>query len=490
MQVLEGHSCDVTSCDFSGKYLASCSGDKSVRLWEINLDGKFEKVDFSPLLGHTYAVNCVRFSPFGTLLASCSTDGKAILWNLQNGEKVAEMQYLNGSPIRACSFASSSAVFATGSDDELVVLWDIATKSAIRVFEGHEGMVTAVAFTPDSAFLVSCSTAEEIMLWDGLYGHGKCLATVNNAHDLGILGCDISPQYEAISENGFLNGHYTIATCGNDDLVKIWSVKTSTTKSITLVTTFEGHTGNVMACRFSHDGALLASAGGDRIIFLWNMKTGQAVKKLEGHLRYITCCAFSKEALMATGSNDKTVIVWSLDKHNILNTSGDLSATDKEKSLKLSHKESFLSWTVEDVIRWLKSLDLEEFSEAFRHNSIDGKELVHLTHENLHTVMKIDSLGSRNKILRGIQCLKNPMWQHVLGDTDNDGMLTEFCCPITQDVMRNPVVAADGYSYEKQAIEEWFESGKETSPMTNEKLAHKLLIPNHVLQQLIQKNKD
>lgn len=83
MQVLEGHSCDVMSCDFSGKYLASCSGDKSIRLWEINEDGKFKEVQFSPLLDHTYGVNCVRFSPFGTLMASCSTDGRTILWNLQ-----------------------------------------------------------------------------------------------------------------------------------------------------------------------------------------------------------------------------------------------------------------------------------------------------------------------------------------------------------------------------------------------------------------------
>lgn len=47
----------------------------------------------------------------------------------------------------------------------------------------------------------------------------------------------------------------------------------------------------------------------------------------------------------------------------------------------------------------------------------------------------------------------------------------------------------DGYSYEKSAIEEWLQSGKETSPMTNETLAHKLLIPNLILLQLIQKYK-
>lgn len=82
-QVLVGHTSDVTSCDCFGDSLATCSGDKTVRLWFKNSEGSFTESDCSPLVEHTYGVNCVRFSPFGTLLASCSTDGKVILWNVQ-----------------------------------------------------------------------------------------------------------------------------------------------------------------------------------------------------------------------------------------------------------------------------------------------------------------------------------------------------------------------------------------------------------------------
>ena len=32
----------------------------------------------------------------------------------------------------------------------------------------------------------------------------------------------------------------------------------------------------------------------------------------------------------------------------------------------------------------------------------------------------------------------------------------EWLCPITLSIMRNPVIASDGHSYEKSAIEEWF----------------------------------
>ncbi|XP_027178324.1 putative U-box domain-containing protein 50 [Coffea eugenioides] len=61
-----------------------------------------------------------------------------------------------------------------------------------------------------------------------------------------------------------------------------------------------------------------------------------------------------------------------------------------------------------------------------------------------------------------------------------------FYCPIYQDIMKNPHIAADGFSYELEAIEEWLRTGHDTSPMTNLRLKHKQLTPNHTLRSLIQ----
>ncbi|GMN34003.1 hypothetical protein TIFTF001_004463 [Ficus carica] len=60
-----------------------------------------------------------------------------------------------------------------------------------------------------------------------------------------------------------------------------------------------------------------------------------------------------------------------------------------------------------------------------------------------------------------------------------------FLCPIFQEVMKNPQVAADGFSYEQEAIEEWLRMGNETSPMTNLRLKHTFLSSNHTLRTLI-----
>ncbi|KAG6663518.1 U-box domain-containing protein 33-like [Carya illinoinensis] len=63
---------------------------------------------------------------------------------------------------------------------------------------------------------------------------------------------------------------------------------------------------------------------------------------------------------------------------------------------------------------------------------------------------------------------------------------TYFLCPIFHEVMQDPHVAADGFTYEAEALRGWLDSGRDTSPMTNLKLEHCNLVPNHALRSAIQ----
>jgi len=60
-----------------------------------------------------------------------------------------------------------------------------------------------------------------------------------------------------------------------------------------------------------------------------------------------------------------------------------------------------------------------------------------------------------------------------------DGLL----CPITNELMEDPVLCADGHSYERTSIQEWLQS-HHTSPLTGMTLEHKLLVPNHALRKV------
>ena len=66
-----------------------------------------------------------------------------------------------------------------------------------------------------------------------------------------------------------------------------------------------------------------------------------------------------------------------------------------------------------------------------------------------------------------------------------DSLPQEFLCPISLEVMVDPVVAVDGHSYERANIAAWF-NAHDSSPLTNLKLEHKHLIPNITLKSTIQ----
>ena len=72
-------------------------------------------------------------------------------------------------------------------------------------------------------------------------------------------------------------------------------------------------------------------------------------------------------------------------------------------------------------------------------------------------------------------------------DVEEEGtvQMTTLMCPITQEVFKDPVVAADGHSYERSAILRWFENGKTRYPVTNQTLDTKNVITNQTLLSLI-----
>ncbi|KAK7844667.1 U-box domain-containing protein 16 [Quercus suber] len=61
----------------------------------------------------------------------------------------------------------------------------------------------------------------------------------------------------------------------------------------------------------------------------------------------------------------------------------------------------------------------------------------------------------------------------------------DFRCPISLDLMRDPVVVATGQTYDRDSIKLWIDSGHATCPKTGQTLAHTELVPNLGLKNLI-----
>jgi WD40 repeat protein len=121
VHTLRGHTTDVNTVIFSPTHsnsslLASCSSDKTIRLWNLNDQSS------TTLTRHTYQVHFLAFSPIlndnndstAKYMASASTDGTCLLWDLTTISVLKEYKHDSGSPIRVCQFSSDGVLLATG----------------------------------------------------------------------------------------------------------------------------------------------------------------------------------------------------------------------------------------------------------------------------------------------------------------------------------------------------------------------------------------
>ncbi|KAI5679913.1 hypothetical protein M9H77_01140 [Catharanthus roseus] len=61
----------------------------------------------------------------------------------------------------------------------------------------------------------------------------------------------------------------------------------------------------------------------------------------------------------------------------------------------------------------------------------------------------------------------------------------EFRCPLSKELMRDPVIVATGQTYDRPFIQKWLKAGNRTCPLTQQVLSHTILTPNHLIREVI-----
>src|SRR6267378_8123852 len=97
------------------------------------------------LKGHQGSVLGVSFSPDGKVLASCSRDKTIKLWDAATGELKRTLTE-HTADVYDVTFSPKGNLLASASTDKTIRLWDAQTGKVIRTLEGHTGIVRSVAF--------------------------------------------------------------------------------------------------------------------------------------------------------------------------------------------------------------------------------------------------------------------------------------------------------------------------------------------------------
>jgi len=108
------------------------------------------------------------------------------------------------------------------------------------------------------------------------------------------------------------------------------------------------------------------------------------------------------------------------------------------------------------------------------------RSLMGLGNVSPETALHLEQQRRKENVSRGARKDSRPS-----STSRHDDIPKELCCGLTGALMRDPWMASDGFSYERQAIKQWFESRGARSPTTGLALPDMRVVPNNALRSII-----